>query len=293
MIINMTNTLSSQEKDDIQSLENRCNIVEGLKNRAYLSNEINFNKELPCFYMAYDHGKLKAFLTVFVPTAEVAEIIAFTTPKERKKGYFKNLFLFAREILLEAGVKKVLFQLEPDGTSALKAIDSFKPTILERSEYTMSCKQKLDNITNNELKFKILEHENKDIYIKLNNEVFEEHDDCENLVNAILNSNVRIAYIAYYGTEPVGIFNLAYEEELAYCYGVGISKAYQGKGFGKQLMAFVLNEGLKHTKKIVLDVDSNNPTAYNLYLKCGFEVDFQVDYYLYDLKNELEMKDEQ
>lgn len=290
MIINMTNTLSSKEKDDIQSLENRCNVVEGLKNRAYLSNEINFNKELPCFYMAYDHGKLKAFLTTFVPTSEVAEITGFTAPKARRKGYFKNLFLFAKEILLEAGVKKVLFQLEPNGISALKAIDSFKPTRLERSEYTMSCKQMVDDISNNELKFIMLEEGNKDIYIKLNNEifneVFEDQDDNENLVNAILNSDMRIAFIAYYETEPIGIFNLAYEEEMAYCYGVGISKKHQGRGFGKQLMTFALNEGLKHTKKIVLDVDSNNPTAYNLYLKCGFEVDFQVDYYLYELESE-------
>lgn len=77
---------------------------------------------------------------------------------------------------------------------------------------------------------------------------------------------------------------------MAYCYGVGIIKKYRGKGLGKQLMTFILDEGLKHTNKIVLDVDSSNPAAYNLYLKCGFEVDFQVDYYLYDLESKLDIK---
>ncbi|MEG2935788.1 MAG: GNAT family N-acetyltransferase [Clostridium sp.] len=290
MIINMCSILSKEEIDDIQSLENRCNVVEGLKNKAYLSNEINFNKELPCFYMAYDHGKIKAFLTTFMPTSEVAEIIAFTAPKERKNGYFKGLFLIAKEIMLKAGVKKVLFQLEPNGTAALKAIESFKPNELERSEYTMSCSEIVNNNISSDLEFKMLKFENKDLYIKLNNEIFEDVGDNENLVNAILNSDVRIAYIAYWNKEPVGIFNLAYEEEMAYCYGVGIIKKYRGKGFGKQLMAFALEEGLKHTKKIVLDVDSWNPAAYNLYLKCGFGVDFQVDYYLYDLESKLEIK---
>lgn len=290
MIINMTSLLTKEEKDDIQSLENRCNVVEGLKNKAYLSSEINFNKELPCFFMAYDHGKLKAFLTAFMPTSEVAEIIAVTAPKARKKGYFKNLFLFAREILLQAGVKKVLFQLEPNGVAALKAIDSFKPNKLERSEYTMSCKQRIDDGASNELVFKVLKVEHKDEYIKLNNEIFEDVGDNEKLVNAILNSDTRVAYIAYLGDESVGMFNLAYEEDMAYCYGVGIIKKYRGKGLGKQLMTFILNEGLKHTNKIVLDVDSSNPAAYNLYLKCGFEVDFQVDYYLYDLESKLDIK---
>lgn len=282
----MTSTLSDEEKDEIQSLENRCNIVEGLKNNAFLSNEINFNKEMPCFYMAYDHGKLKAFLTTFMPTCEEAEIIAFTAPKDRKKGYFKNLFLFAKEILIEAGVKHVLFQLEPQGSAALKAIKSYEPNKLERSEYTMSCKEEIEVVLKEELEFKILEEESRSIFIKLNNEIFQEQDENENLINTILNSKNRIAYIAYYKNEPVGIFNLAYEEEMAYCYGVGIIKKYQGRGFGKELMAFALKEGFKHTKKIVLDVDSSNPAAYNLYLKCGFEVDFQVDYYLYELNKE-------
>lgn len=290
MIINMRNILSDEEMSDIKRLENQCNEVDGLKNKAYLSNEINFNKELPCFYMAHDEGKLKAFLTTFMPTAEEAEIIAFTAPKDRKRGYFKNLFLSAKEILIEAGVKRVLFQLEPKGIVALKVIETFLPNKLQRSEYTMSCKHEIEVVFKQQLEFKRVEEENKNIFIKLNNDIFQQQDDNENMINVIINSKDRIGYIAYYKNEPMGIFNLAYEEERAYCYGVGISKKYQGKGFGKELMGFALKEGLEHTKKIVLDVDSTNPAAYNLYLKCGFEVDFQVDYYLYDLESKLEIK---
>ncbi len=48
------------------------------------------------------------------------------------------------------------------------------------------------------------------------------------------------------------------------------------------MVGFALNEGLKKPDKVVLDVDSENSTAFNLYKKCGFQIDFQVDYYRYE-----------
>lgn len=282
----MTSTLSKEELDDIQSLENRCSLEEGLKNKAYLSNEINFNKELPCFYMAYNKEDLKAFLTTFMPTSEEAEIVAYTAPEERRKGYFISLFSQAKEKMLMAGIKRVLFQVEPKGEAGLKVIESFTNCKLQRSEYTMSCGTVMEEAIETRLVFKGLEKDDKELYVKLNNEIFNHKKDYDNFTEAILSSEGRAAYIAYYEKQAIGIFNLAYEEDRAYCYGVGVLKEHEGKGFGKELMTFALKEGLKHTKKIVLDVDSDNPAAYNLYLKCGFAVDFQVDYYLYELNRE-------
>jgi len=40
---------------------------------------------------------------------------------------------------------------------------------------------------------------------------------------------------------------------------------------------------MKKADKVVLDVDSENPTAFYVYKKCGFGIDFQVDYYKYGL----------
>jgi ribosomal protein S18 acetylase RimI-like enzyme len=47
---------------------------------------------------------------------------------------------------------------------------------------------------------------------------------------------------------------------------------------------FALMRGLKKTQTVVLDVDSNNPAAFELYKQCGFKVDFQVDYYALPLQ---------
>ncbi len=284
MRIEKSCTLSKDKVEEICELELRCNKEENLKNRAYLSNEINFDKEIPCFFMGYKENRLVAFLTTFMPTSEEAEIIAFTDNEERNKGYFNSLFTTAEGVLLEAGVRKVLFQVEPQSMSGLKKLKKFQPNQWERSEYTMSCSKCEISSLSKDLKYILLEEGNKDIYVNLSNDIFDEDEDYSNLINAILNSEMRVAYMAYHEREPIGVFNLAYEDEQAYCYGVGICNKYRGKGFGKQLMKFALEEGLNHTKKIVLDVDSNNSRAYELYKKCGFKVDFQVDYYAYKLE---------
>lgn len=109
-------------------------------------------------------------------------------------------------------------------------------------------------------------------------------DDMGNYVDTVVNSTYRKGYIAYCET-PIGVFNLNFEYEAgeAFLYGVGIMKKHRGNGFGKQLTGYAIAEGLKVAKKVILDVDSDNPAAFHIYKQCGFKIDFQVDYYGYSL----------
>ena len=50
--------MTDSEKNEILELENMAFKDEQLENHAFLSNEINFDKNLECFYMAYDNNKL-------------------------------------------------------------------------------------------------------------------------------------------------------------------------------------------------------------------------------------------
>lgn len=92
--------LTGSEKNEILNLENMAFKEEQLENHAFLSNEINFDKNLECFYMAYDDNKLIGFLTTFIPTSNDAEILAVVHPEYRQKGCFSMLFEAAKEILL-------------------------------------------------------------------------------------------------------------------------------------------------------------------------------------------------
>jgi ribosomal protein S18 acetylase RimI-like enzyme len=283
--IKKCSALTDDEKNEILDLENIAFKEDKLENHAFLSNEINFDKNLECFYMAYDNNKLVGFLTTFIPTSNEAELLSVVHPEYRQKGCFNMLLEAAKETLLCAGVKNILFVIETKSKTGLKALKKFKGCKIDHSEYRMSY-EKSDNIPKyNDLSFSKVNYENKKIFSDITLEAFNDLDEDENdgFIDTVIECEDREGYIAYNNDIPVGVFDYNYEEGDAFLYGVAIQSDYRGKGFGKQLIGFALEEGLKKRNKIVLDVDSNNPIAFNLYKKCGFKIDFQVDYYKYKI----------
>lgn len=65
----------------------------------------------------------------------------------------------------------------------------------------------------------------------------------------------------------------SFDREKAYLYGVSTSKQFQGKGYGKKLLDYVLKYLIKIGIKIVeLTVDEDNIIAQNLYSQFGFKI---------------------
>ncbi|WP_097027181.1 GNAT family N-acetyltransferase [Clostridium peptidivorans] len=279
MRIEKTNKLTENQMAEILNLETIAFRTDNLENHAFLSNEINFDKTMPCFYMGYENDELIAFLTTFMPTSYEAEISAVTHTEHRKKGYFKKLFQAAKETLLLAGINKILLVIEPKSKSGVEVIKNFNGCNLERSEYRMSHNGSKTLSEYVELNFFEVNNQNKEVFTQIMLNTFPDLEESSNFIDTVISSESRRGYIAYKEEIPVGAFNFNYEEGSSFLYGVGIAASYRGKGFGKQLVGFALTEGLKKSDKVVLDVDSENPIAFNLYKKCGFRIDFQVDYY--------------
>lgn len=283
MIIEKTNILSNKQIKAIKDLEDIVFKEECLKNNAFLSNEINFDKTVPCFYLAYEKDELIAFLNTFIPSPSEGEVIAFTHPKFREKGYFKELFKCAKEVLLEVGIEEVLLSIEPKSKSGIAVLEKFKEAKWEHSEYKM-VHDGLEGIPKYlDLHFIELDNSNREIYVGINLESFPGLEYNKNFIDTIINSESRKGYIVYENDTPIGAFAIKYDKEEAYIYNVGIASKYRGRGFGKELIGYAINKGIEKCDRVVLDVDSNNPIAFNLYKKCGFKIDYQVDYYDYKL----------
>lgn len=282
MKIEITNVLTEKQKDNINNLQKICNDFENLKGEVFLSNEINFDKDIPCFFLGYEEEKLVAFLTVFIPTREEGEISAFTHPDYRKKGNFKKLFKEAAEVLGKNGVPKVLFVAEPESYTSKEVLKKIGKTELIRSEYTMSyLKEKFQKNKNRKgLKFKIASEKDKKIYSQMTEEIFKMAEGTSNsFVENAINSPDRDAYIGYLNSEKIGIFNMNCTKDGVFLYGLGIREFFQRKGYGEEFLNFALEKAFEKGEKAILDVDSDNMPAYNLYKKLGFKIDFQADYY--------------
>lgn len=97
MYIFETAVLTPRQTEQVRALEQAACAPEALENGAWLSNELNFDRALPCFYLAWPQDAPgpedapAAFLTLFLPTREQAEVVAFTHPAHRRRGYFKAL----------------------------------------------------------------------------------------------------------------------------------------------------------------------------------------------------------
>lgn len=279
MRIETTNILSEKQKSEILKLETIVFKEDNLENHAFLSNEINFDKKLQCFYLGYENKEIIAFLTTFMPTSCEVEILAFTHPEHREKGYFKKLFQAAKENLSLVGINRILLVVEPKSKSGIKVLKTFKDAEFVRSEYRMSYKGSKVLIDYENMQYVELNNYNKEIFSNITQEAFSDLEENSNFIDAVISSENRKGYIVYKDEISIGVFDFNYEEGDAFLYGVAILTPYRGKGFGKQLVRFALFEGLKKSDKVVLDVDSENPIAFNLYKKCGFKIDFQVDYY--------------
>lgn len=67
-------------------------------------------------------------------------------------------------------------------------------------------------------------------------------------------------------------------------FGFVVSSSERGKGYGREILAKIINEKLMTGKStIYLDVALNNPAALKLYEECGFEKEAVFDYYKLNL----------
>lgn len=280
MTIVKTATLTPLQQSQIETLQTAAYKKHKLQNLAFLSNDINFDRQLPCFFLGYVGEQLVAFLTLFMPTRTEAEVTAFTHPDYQNKGCFGLLLDEAIAVLRRVRIRELLFAVEPQSRSAAAVLRTLGCSTLVRSEYRMRAASLRDVPDCGALQMFEVDQSNRQLFRAAVAAVYPKERDMDNFYDSVVSTDLRHGYILY-SDRPIGIFSLGLEHGDSMLYGVGIAPEYRGKGYGKQLMGHAMREGFRFAKSMSLDVDSNNPVAYHLYLKCGFKVEFQVDYYSY------------
>ncbi len=282
MRIEKTNELNEKQTKQINELENVCFAFENLQNHAFLSNEINFDKKFPCFYLGYEGEKLISFLTTFVPSKMEAEILAATHPDFRGQGCFHALLEAAMEEIKNASIPNILFVVEANSKSGSNVLIHMGLTKIDHSEYRMEYKvleEKSDISDELTLSFEVVTQDNKNFMKEILKVTFDDTEDSDNFIDSVVHSRHRIGFLAFDQSNVVGSFSLNEEDGDCFLYGVGVLSEYQGRGYGKQLVYKALMEGAKRSQTVVLDVDSENPVAFSLYQSTGFQITFQVDYF--------------
>lgn len=287
MNIIKTTSLNDLQKKDIFQLEEVCKIHDKLQGNIFLSNAINFNREINCFYMLYEEQKMISFMAIFMPTQKEAEISAYTLPEHRQQGCFRSLLHEVINELKKYSINNILFVQEPASADAKLVCDRLDAKY-EYSEYLLSYNGEPNFIIKNEqITLKQYSNECIEDIAQIYVDVFQEDPkEAYSMVKKLIESKDIITCIAYLNGKMIGVCNVNTESDEVSIFGFGIATIYQGNGYGKKVLCLLL-ERLSNMKKssITLEVSSVNNIAFNLYRKCGFEIKTQYDYYRYQFND--------
>lgn len=280
-------SLTEKQREQILELQQYCMTYDHEGRELFLSNDINYHKEMPCFFLSYLHEELCGVLIVFAPTMETAEISAYVHPSHRRTGVFSGLLLEAWRAIHQYNITKALVVTDAAGTVCKEILRKWQ-AVLSHSEYLLVYKgggQPADFPFVGQCIVRDAEQSDMDKMVELNMASFgEDWENAAHMVRENLNHEQTRCFVGQMDEEIFGLANVRKEGSDFYVCGFNIAQVHQGKGMGRFMLYQILNRiTATSDEKITLEVDSNNQPAYRLYITSGFVVQSQADYYRLEL----------
>lgn len=276
--------LKKNEITEIESLVRECLSADGLERYLYLHNDLNYYKDMDCFFLMYQDDRLVSVLAVFAPLAEEAEISAYTLPSQRRKGFFKALLGYAEKELAGYGIEHILFVAEPASSSVAAVMQACRAGYA-KSEYLMTLAapdyRPVPEDGTGLPELRSLTEESLEKAAALCSELFgSDIKEDLSMLKGALESEQMDTYCTFLAEDMLGICNVSMGSDSACIFGFGIKPEYQGKGYGRRqlrlLLAKLFGRGIG---TVTLEVGSRNERAFSLYKGEGFRIKTQYDYY--------------
>jgi len=270
---------------DIESLTLRCQTTQEIAFKFELEYKLldAANKESSQSsirnneFLAYSGVELIAYAGICQFSSFQMEVSGMVDPRYRHQGCFTKLMDFIFE---EAKIRNTQLLVLCDSRSeeAIQWI-SHRHFRLDHIEYEMQLP--LNEITNHiPISTELVEATNDDIPVirELNNE-FHFGEELNIVPEEESKRGIQI-YLGKYQGEIVSKIHVSRQEEKAWIYGFIVRPSSRGLGLGKQVLIQTLDlYSSLGVKTMYLQVDSDNPTAKNLYERVGFRPIYSMEYY--------------
>jgi len=279
--------LTGQEMADLQRLARLCNVHEHLLMR------FDYNMmTLPLLptndiFLFYDHGQLLGCLLLDRYHSDTKEVSGMVHPAYRRRGIFRQLLAAAREECLSRGIRRLLFTCETTSAGAR----AFVWTVgagREFAEHRMLLQdfQPRFQYDDHLLVREAVPDDLEKLSVILAADFGDSREQAMRHVLRVWERPNQRIYIATYGNEgvgcaePVGTIRVEEVPDELGIYGFFVRPEYRGRGHGRQIVEEVIATVREESRKpVMLEVDSNNFTALNLYRSCGFVVERTYEYY--------------
>ena len=277
--------LSTSQQREVEALEEVVKDEEGLQSRLFLSNRLNWDPRIPCFFLGYLDRRLVSVLTAFFPTPEEVEFSGFTHPEYRGRGCFSHLIKQALAQYAALPFTRALFTAEATSASGQAYLACRYPDIA-RSEYLMSLDRQGHTPAIQRGTLTPVGHGNAEEAAHLMSRIFStDLQRSRDRISLMLLEHGRKVFIYRRRGLAIGVLNAQAEPPMTYMiYGVGIAEQHRGQGHGKAMMHLALTELFKEADTLTLEVESTNEHAISLYAGLGFRPVMQIDYHRLSLK---------
>jgi len=283
-VIQSTNTLNDHQLLEAKALIAVCQAYDGTFREPYLSNMLNFDPNMPAFFLYYEKGELVGLLTVYADDQDV-EVAILVHPNHRRQGIARALFTSFEKETASFPIRSVTFQTErifldrhPDFVSNWGLVeDEETETWLgkDRRPYLLATVSNLEVLLADssyqeqisQLKFQAFseEHESREVVDRY-------------VAEALKDPESRL-YILLKNGQVIGTCTVDLSSNTNYFYGLAISELERGKGYGSYLAKSLVNQLIEQNdKEFQIAVEDSNVGAKRLYEKIGFVKQTQVVY---------------
>ena len=283
-MIQATNTLNDHQLLEAKALIATCQNYDGTFRDPYLSNMLNFDSDMPAFFLYYEKGELVGLLTVYADDPDV-EVAILVHPNHRRQGIARALHRSFETETASYPIESVTFQTErvflerhPEFVNNWGLVeDEETETWLgkDRRPYPLATVSNLDVL--------LADRSYQDQISQLKFQAFSEEHESKEVVDryvakALKDPESRL-YILLKNGQVIGTCTVDLSSNTNYLYGLAIAELERGKGYGSYLAKSLVNQLIEQNdKEFQIAVEDSNVGAKRLYEKIGFIKQTQVVY---------------
>ena len=279
-MIQATITLTDHQLLEAKALIAICQNDDGTFRDPYLSNMLNFDPDMPAFFLYYEKGELVGLLTIYADDQDV-EVAILVHPNHRRQGIARALYGSFEKETASYPIESVTFQTEriflenhPDFASNWGLVeDDETETWLgrDRTAYALDSRSDVDVL--------LAEPSYLEAIAQLHHQTFADEEVSHRYISEALKDPDSLLYILLKEGQVIGVCTVDVSGKCNYLYGLAIAEVYRGQGYGSYLAKSVVNQLMeKNDKEFQIAVEDDNVCAKRLYEKLGFVTQTQVVY---------------
>lgn len=283
-MIRATNQLTEKERKAAKALIASCQAYDQTFREPYLSNMLNFNPNMPAFFLYYQEGELLGLLTVYADDEDV-EVSILVDPSHRRQGVGRAMYRRFEKDMAAYPIRSVTFQTERVFLDRHPNLASHWALIEDEETETWLGRDRSLYALNSRSDVKVLLadpsylEEIAQLHHQAFSDVEETLEESRRYIAEGLKDSDSLLYILLKEGQVIGVCTVDLSGNSNYLYGLAVAEAYRGKGYGSYLAKSVVNQLIvQNAKSFQIAVEDANIGAKRLYEKIGFVKQTQVVY---------------